>query len=279
MPQPVVSEPFLPDVVVRAMRHALLEHVAKRGAQTLDELTRLPPSLLMLMLNGHEVRTALDSARRHRLVEPLDPTVRELDRAEWGLTDLGRKAARSPYGSVIDRLASLLQVVVISSTVLVGLLGAATGLAFDLDSLHPRAALALLIVAYLAGQLLVAVMNDRRHRVSRSEIASGWERLAAERPKMHHLHTTKRRFLWPGVAALLLGQAVILIDPEPPLPVLVVVVLCFVAFVATQFRLGQLSTRANREALDAMKALLERMQAADAARPEPAAPPPVSTPA
>lgn len=261
------------------MRHVLMERLAIDGAQTLGELVQRPPALLMLMLNELELRVALDSCRRHRLVEPLDPSVRELDRAEWGLTDLGRKGARSPYGGMVDQLTQLIQLIVIATTILVGLVGAATGLDFNLSSIDATAAVALLVLAIMAGQLLVAVMNDRRYRVSRAKLASEWQRLGRERPLMRRLHTTKRYVLWPGVAALGVGQVVILLDPQPSPPVIGFVVLCCALFVAAQVRMSRMMTAATKEAIDAMQAQIDAMKAAAATRPEPQEQRRASTPA
>lgn len=251
----------------------LLEHLAVNGAQTIGELVQRPPALLMLQLNELELRVAVDSCRRHRLIEPLDPNVRQFDRAEWALTDLGRKGARSPYGGLADHLAQLIQVIIVAGTVLFGLLAAATGLDLNLSSIDRSAAVALLVLAVMAGQLLVAVMNDRRYRVSRAQMASEWERLARERPLMRYLHTHKRRVLWPGVAALVAGQVLVLLDQEPGALTIVLVGLSCTAFLATQARMVRMTNAATREALDAMQAQIDAMRAAAATRPEPQAPP------
>lgn len=235
--------------LLRAMRHVLLERLRVTGAQTLAELTRPAPYLLFLPLSPDEVHDALDSCRRHRLVEPLDPSIRELGHAEWGLTELGRKAARSPVADVVDRLAQLVALIVVVTGVFAGLVGAATGLSFDLESLDPTAAIALLVLAVMAGQLLLGTVQDRRYRVSGARIARDWERLAAERPLMHRLHTRKRRLGWPGTTAAVIALVVAVLNSDPG-PVTIAVWVVFFGFsTVTQVMVGAMTSAAQREAL------------------------------
>jgi hypothetical protein len=269
-----MSEPLL-----RAMRHALLERLKLAGARTLAELVQVPPMLLMLQLDEAELRVALDSCRRHRLVEPLDPAVRELDRAEWGLTDLGRKTARSPVGDALDRVAQLGALVVVVTGLLIGLVGAATGLDLALDTLDPTAAIALIVLVILTAQLMVAVANDRRHRVSRAGIAHDWERLARERPLMHRLHTRKRYVLWPGIVASEIALVIAILSPDPSPGILAAYVVFFGFFLVTQVLLYRLTRASWQEALDAMKVQIEALERSAATPPEPPAPRRASSPA
>jgi hypothetical protein len=268
------------DPLLRAMRYALLERLARDGARTYSELCMLAPFLLMLALDRTEVAHALDSARRHRLVEPLDPSVRDPAQIEWGLTELGRKEARSPYASLFERLSQSLQVLIVGTTVLIGLVGAATNLDFDLETLEATTAAFLLFGALIAAQLVIAAMNDRRHRVSRARIARDWPRLAMQRPRMHRHHTTKRWLIWPGIAGLGVAEVLLAVDPEPETLPGVAIGLGIALFAITQTMLLVRATLAHREAIGAMQAQLDANDASAARRSARQAPPQrVSSPA
>jgi len=193
----------LNEKLLRALRYAVLQHLAVHGARTVDELAQAPPELLELPLDRSELATAIDSLRRHRAIEPLDVPEISSSEPEWGLTEFGRTRASSLFARILDSLKGLLPVVGFFGGALLALVTAAFGVNFDLKALEPGTASFALAAGVLCIEAMIMVVVDYRYGVSRRAIVRAWPRYQLARPHGYRLWT-QRPF---ALGTVLLGTA------------------------------------------------------------------------
>lgn len=187
-------------------RYAVLAHLGKEGAHTLDELAESPPEILGLPLSRAELAAALESARRRRLVERLDGGLGPVDAAgEWVLTEHGKDLLRHG-ASDVERLAqgAIKHGEKVRS---IGPILVAYGAGIVLDS-------AVWGLAILAAFLLVSFawtavrVGKRRSGVTPgTHLATDWTRWGLERHDLFRMAT--RPFPWKWLIAAVGAFAVV----------------------------------------------------------------------
>jgi hypothetical protein len=166
----------------RHFRHRVLRHLAVRGALSVDELVKDPPTVLSMPLDRQELEAVLDSARRRRLVEPLGhPRRPNGDEApdEWAVTDAGRRAVRR----LGPALSGTLKTWVSIAAALVGVFG--TTLTLEQVGLSLVEAATLAIPLGIALSVAVHVRALLTGAAPARVVAHDWRRWATERPAQH----------------------------------------------------------------------------------------------
>jgi hypothetical protein len=174
--------------VRRRFHHCLIENLMQEGAASIDDLFRRRLNLLDLAMTREEIEWAVESARRHGLIEPLGGgPLGEGKKTEWVPTDQGRLRARR-FGEMTSGIAGKLPWAFAAGVLAI--------VAKKYDVLGHWAVLAVVL-----GMLSFLILAGASLAVRRSQgalprrVAREWDRHAVELPDLNRWYGRRFRVL------------------------------------------------------------------------------------